>query len=936
MVENRQFCNAVGFFTAFSIEGADLIIICFAIHFALLIFKPNMKIRNGSNMEGGLFFWRFYIYALLIIIPIVLSSLAFINNVGFIPQVYFSYLTPSPIWYTMALSWGPRYAVVATILLLYGYIYYHVTKEYRSVSSKMNDVSLTKKSNVVSEVWGDSVWYKTGKLLLMLVLPDVHIGAKLYGAGLTTQQDLENMDKLAYLKIDDLENNYQTIENNPNWIHDKKINKLLLEEIYKRENSNNGHHQNHQHHHHHHGRQLDEILENRHSISRIDEMDEARSNSNSNLNSNSNSNMNLDINANDLGTSTSPPLLTHEDLKKIQEQVGLDVQRTLHREAMEKFQLRRLQILKQMKAIFLYPFAYILLWTFPFISQCILLKNNGEPVSSRWLLAVSGFFQAFNCTIDTIVFLVREQPWKMRIEKNESIQLSLYYNSIVNSNNKNNNNNNNLIHSNTDDNLKISKWREFVSFLPGYKLPSYRFNSSTMSDSGGSNANSVGSNSYSNEYKNFNSDIMDNKNQITHNNSINNFNSTQNINITLNDNDEIPDFVKPDNIPKGLSSFQFNSFNKHKSIQDGDVDPRNINNNDKNSEHDNNNNNTNNNNSNMDPKSRSSINPMDNELSLSDMLNMDPILFKSESTRNIGFDGMMKDSISDNDNVLNNPNFINQQPRRGSKFNWRSFTNRGSATDSQRKESYSTTNSNNINIHTNQLGSVSGHTSRTASNSANGSTNGMLSSHNNPNSPTFKDPYARHNSTSSQGVVHSSSGIPMGSLSVSHKPSFDSNPFANNNNNNSTFNNQYSLQPMTPLNGNSISGENQFVSPQSPHSITFHDNTAQLSNINEASYSKTSLNKTTNKSRNNSSADTNTINKNQRSSMKSLFSDWKFPRKGSSSTNKTSNSDSSNNSRNGTSSRNTQNGNSNSENTNNDEEDEMDLLDFLSKAPKQS
>ncbi|GME72656.1 unnamed protein product [[Candida] boidinii] len=141
---------------------------------------------------------------------------------------------------------------------------------------------------------------------------------------------------------------------------------------------------------------------------------------------------------------------------------------------------------------------------------------------------------------------------------------------------------------------------------------------------------------------------------------------------------------------------------------------------------------------------------------------------------------------------------------------------------------------------------------------------------------------------------------------------------------------------MTPLNGNSLSGENQFVSPQSPHSITFHDNTAQLSNINEASYSKTSLNKTTNKSRNNSNADTNTINKNQRSSMKSLFSDWKFPRKGSSSTNKTSNSDSSNNSRNGTSSRNTQNGNSNSENTNNDEEDEMDLLDFLSKAPKQS
>lgn len=50
-----NFCKVVGFFTALSIEGSDIAILSFAIHIALLVFKPNQTVKRGMSYEGDYF-----------------------------------------------------------------------------------------------------------------------------------------------------------------------------------------------------------------------------------------------------------------------------------------------------------------------------------------------------------------------------------------------------------------------------------------------------------------------------------------------------------------------------------------------------------------------------------------------------------------------------------------------------------------------------------------------------------------------------------------------------------------------------------------------------------------------------------------------------------------------------------------------------------------
>lgn len=162
------FYNTVGWLTAYAIEGADIAIFIFAIHFAILIFRPNWKWRNSStgNMEGGFYRWRKVMYPLTGLLPTVLASLAFIDfqsyneyvlkadtNVildnndhhfkfqaklgGYKPLSAWCYLPPYPLWYKLVLSWGPRYFIFLTICTLYVSIYIFVTRESRKIKAQL-------------------------------------------------------------------------------------------------------------------------------------------------------------------------------------------------------------------------------------------------------------------------------------------------------------------------------------------------------------------------------------------------------------------------------------------------------------------------------------------------------------------------------------------------------------------------------------------------------------------------------------------------------------------------------------------------------------------------------------------------------------------------------------------------------------------------------
>ncbi|OBA18060.1 hypothetical protein METBIDRAFT_19911, partial [Metschnikowia bicuspidata var. bicuspidata NRRL YB-4993] len=129
------FCQAVGFFTATAIEGADLAILAFAIHTFLLIFKPDLtvKIKGSVHAEGGLYKYRYYIYGFSFIIPLAMASFPFIG-VGYDSFVCWCYLPQQPYWYRAVLSWVPRYVVVIVIFTVYMLIYFHVIREFRSLN----------------------------------------------------------------------------------------------------------------------------------------------------------------------------------------------------------------------------------------------------------------------------------------------------------------------------------------------------------------------------------------------------------------------------------------------------------------------------------------------------------------------------------------------------------------------------------------------------------------------------------------------------------------------------------------------------------------------------------------------------------------------------------------------------------------------------------
>ncbi|KAJ1539963.1 Gpr1p [Saccharomyces cerevisiae] len=188
------FFNTLGWFTAFAIEGADMAIMIFAIHFAILIFKPNWKWRNkrSGNMEGGLYKKRSYIWPITALVPAILASLAFINynklnddsdttiildnnnynfpdsprQGGYKPWSAWCYLPPKPYWYKIVLSWGPRYFIIIFIFAVYLSIYIFITSESKRIKAQIGDFNhdvleeeKEKKKLFGLGHWGKAKWY---------------------------------------------------------------------------------------------------------------------------------------------------------------------------------------------------------------------------------------------------------------------------------------------------------------------------------------------------------------------------------------------------------------------------------------------------------------------------------------------------------------------------------------------------------------------------------------------------------------------------------------------------------------------------------------------------------------------------------------------------------------------------------------------------------
>ncbi|KIW11887.1 hypothetical protein PV08_09160 [Exophiala spinifera] len=139
---SSNFCQATGFFLTFATESADMAIFLIALHSVLYILRPS-----SAAGEGGLYPYRHWVWPAWLLPPLLAACLAFIrNSAPFTTSGVFCTLPKRPIWYRLALSWVPRYIIIAFIISMYLWIYIYVHMKFRGFDKLGRSESMSESS----------------------------------------------------------------------------------------------------------------------------------------------------------------------------------------------------------------------------------------------------------------------------------------------------------------------------------------------------------------------------------------------------------------------------------------------------------------------------------------------------------------------------------------------------------------------------------------------------------------------------------------------------------------------------------------------------------------------------------------------------------------------------------------------------------------------
>lgn len=89
-----------------------------------------------------------------------------------------------------------------------------------------------------------------------------------------------------------------------------------------------------------------------------------------------------------------------------------NVQADFQRQTYAEMKRRRLQIQRNVTLIFIYPFSYIAIWIFPLVVDVTQYEYEIIHGPVVWLAYIATIVQPLNCCVDTLVFLLRESPWR--------------------------------------------------------------------------------------------------------------------------------------------------------------------------------------------------------------------------------------------------------------------------------------------------------------------------------------------------------------------------------------------------------------------------------------------------------------------------------------------------------------------------------------------
>jgi hypothetical protein len=98
----------------------------------LQVFNPAV---TTFDVDDGIYAYRFHAYLVISLVPLALSSLAFVNpNAGYTVQGAFCLLPEDPVWYRLVLAWIPRFIIAIAVIGIASAIYVHVQKQLKEFS----------------------------------------------------------------------------------------------------------------------------------------------------------------------------------------------------------------------------------------------------------------------------------------------------------------------------------------------------------------------------------------------------------------------------------------------------------------------------------------------------------------------------------------------------------------------------------------------------------------------------------------------------------------------------------------------------------------------------------------------------------------------------------------------------------------------------------
>ncbi|CAH1829150.1 unnamed protein product [Saccharomyces cerevisiae] len=462
------FFNTLGWFTAFAIEGADMAIMIFAIHFAILIFKPNWKWRNkrSGNMEGGLYKKRSYIWPITALVPAILASLAFINynklnddsdttiildnnnynfpdsprQGGYKPWSAWCYLPPKPYWYKIVLSWGPRYFIIIFIFAVYLSIYIFITSESKRIKAQIGDFNhdvleeeKEKKKLFGLGHWGKAKWYFRSyfKLPLLHLLRNLKNFFTISFIDPNEETD-DSGSSNGTFNFGESSNEIPTLFRKTNTGSDENVSasggvrlldynsakpldmsKYAMSEQPDLERNNPFDCEN------------DITLNPSELVSKQKEHNVTFSVENEGLDTRKSSMLGHQTFS--CQNSLESPLAMYDNkndnsdiTNRCKNSSFTNVQQHFQAQTYKQMKKRRAQIQKNLRAIFIYPLSYIGIWLFPIIADALQYKHEIKHGPTMWVTYIDTCVRPLSCLVDVIVYLFKEKPWNYSWAKTES------------------------------------------------------------------------------------------------------------------------------------------------------------------------------------------------------------------------------------------------------------------------------------------------------------------------------------------------------------------------------------------------------------------------------------------------------------------------------------------------------------------------------------